>query len=174
MFNGGAFNRLPFNRMTVVSVVFLSAGLGGSGSMSATVNLDMTVSANLSGNGSMATDFVREVLYRAEMSGSGNLAPVQYIRERHYAVNLSGIGSMTGNISRYHIDEIEFVGDFKPGDVIIIDSNTLKMTLNRENALRWMRGDFFDLNLGNNQLTYTDDQGSRTVLMRVTHRDRFT
>lgn len=74
---------------------------------------------------------------------------------------------------RYRVETIEYTGEFAPGDKIVIDTDKLKITQNNQNALHLMQGDFFSINVGQNELTYTDDQTGRTVRIRLTHRDRF-
>ncbi|MNV99427.1 hypothetical protein D3C71_1947830 [compost metagenome] len=49
----------------------------------------------------------------------------------------------------------------------------MKITQNGTNALALMSGDFFDLNLGNNELTYTDPETGRDILIRISYRDKY-
>lgn len=49
----------------------------------------------------------------------------------------------------------------------------MKITKNGKNALHLMDGDFFDLVFGENKITYTDQEITRSVLARVTHRDKY-
>lgn len=86
---------------------------------------------------------------------------------------MHGVGTLKANAGRYRVDYIDYVARINPGDRIIIDSKNLKITHNGQNALHNMQGDFFDLNLGNNTITYTDPNTGRSVLMRITFQDRF-
>ncbi|MEK5089705.1 hypothetical protein MKY98_22860 [Paenibacillus sp. FSL M8-0228] len=137
--------------------------------------LDMTAAANLSGEGQAQADFVREYALEAvPMSGEGRITDAVYIREiLAQAVPMHGEGRITADASRFHTDYIELIGLFAPGDKVIIDSKNLKITKNGQNALHEMQGNFFDLNLGNNVLTWTDPETGRDILFRITYRDRF-
>ncbi|MEI7027161.1 hypothetical protein WBG83_15825 [Paenibacillus sp. y28] len=146
--------------------------MSGAGSMTAQASADMTMSSSMSGASSMSAVYTREISFDSGMSGAGSVAAV-YVRERGFDVKMSAAGSIAANLSRFHIDYIEFTGEFRPGDRIVIDSANLAVTINGVNALQSTAGDFFDLALGTNTLTYTDTASSRTVLMRVTYRDKF-
>ncbi|NUU73759.1 phage distal tail protein, partial [Paenibacillus xylanilyticus] len=71
------------------------------------------------------------------------------------------------------VDYIEFEDNFNPGDQIIIDSGKFKITRNGQNVSHLYTGDFLQLNPGTNSLRWTDPETARTVLFRITHRDRF-
>lgn len=172
MFNRSGFNQTPFNRPGVATVILFGTVLSGSGSLEALMNADSTMAADMSGAGSIEAVYTREIVYSSDMSGAGTIEAV-YVRERNFGVELSGAGSLTANLSKFHIDYIEFDGLFAPGDRIVIDSNTLTVTINGQNALQQTTGDFFDLALGSNKITYTDTAGSRNVIIRITHRDKF-
>lgn len=138
-------------------------------------NLDMTAAANLSGEGQAQADFVREyVLEVVPMSGEGRMTDAVYIREiLAQALPMSGEGRITAELSKFHTNYIEFTDAFRPGEVIVIDSGKFKITRNGQNVSHLYNGDFFDLNLGNNNLTWTDPETGRTVLFRITHRDKY-
>ncbi|UNL94005.1 hypothetical protein CPY53_10830 [Paenibacillus polymyxa] len=137
--------------------------------------LDMTAAAELSGEGQAQADFVREYALEAvPMSGEGRMTDAVYIRDiLAQAVHMHGEGRITADASRFHTDYIELIELFAPGDKVIIDSKNLKITKNGQNALHEMQGNFFDLNLGNNVLTWTDPETGRDILFRITYRDRF-
>ncbi|MEE4566820.1 hypothetical protein V2U94_04185 [Paenibacillus polymyxa] len=137
--------------------------------------LDMTAAAELSGEGQAQADFVREYALEAvPMSGEGRITNAEYVREiLMQAVPMSGEGRISAELSKFHTDYIEFTDVFRPGEVIVIDSGKFKITRNGQNVSHLYNGDFFDLNLGNNNLTWTDTETGRTVLFRITHRDKF-
>ncbi|SPY16903.1 Phage-related protein [Paenibacillus polymyxa] len=162
---GNAFNLMAFNTPdSSVSIEYILD-----------FNLDMTAGAELSGEGRAQSDFVRSYdLEAVPMSGDGRMSNADYVREILLrAVPMSGEGRLQADASRYHTDYIELVGSFAPGDRIIIDSKNLKITKNGQNALHEMQGNFFDLNLGNNVLSWTDPETGRDILFRITYRDRF-
>ncbi|AIQ69525.1 phage distal tail protein [Paenibacillus graminis] len=171
MFNRGSFNRIAFNREFSV-FVFGSAVLQGEGVLKAGANVIATGSAGIQGQGGLKATFIREIMFAAALSGAGDLKG-SFIRELSQQAVLHGIGKLLGNGSRFHIDEINFSGTFAPGDRIIIDSKNLTFTKNSQNALHMMQGDFFDLNLGDNNIVYTDPATGRSVLLRITYRDKF-
>lgn len=171
MFNRGSFNRIAFNREFSV-FVFGSAVLRGDGALKAGANFIATGSAGIQGQGGLKAAFVREIMFAAALSGAGNLKG-SFIREISQRAVLHGIGKLIGNGSRFHIDTINFSGSFAPGDRIVIDSKKLKITKNEQNILHQMTGDFFDLNLGDNKIVYTDPATGRDILIRITYRDKF-
>jgi len=171
MFNQAAFNLTPFNRLFTVDV-FGSFVLEGDGELTVTANVTIQPSFDLDGAGDLVFAAVRDRFGAFVLEGLGDLN-VTAIRERYGGFVLQGNGELSFTAGRYHVDYIEFSGQFKPGDQIVLDSNALKMTLNGTNALHLMNGDFFDLNTGTNELIYTDNQTGRTVRIRVTYRDKF-
>ncbi|UPK45777.1 phage distal tail protein [Paenibacillus pabuli] len=171
MFNRGAFNRMAFNRQISV-FVFGRAVLNGVGGLTAASSAEMTGTVTMDGVGELHADFVREISNAAKLDGEGGLSAT-FIRERLQKAIMHGVGTLKANGSRFHVDYIDYVGLINPGDRIIIDSKNLKVTKNGSNALFNMQGNFFDLNLGNNTITYTDPDTGRSVLMRITFQDRF-
>lgn len=171
MFNRGGFNRLPFNR-PVTFDIYGSFELDGTGNLLVLANAVVSPSFNMEGIGELVFDAVREQFGSFLLNGIGELV-VEGTRERYGSFIFEGIGELNFTASRYHMDVIEFTGQFKPGDKIVIDSNKLKMTLNDQNALHMMQGDFFDLNTGPNELIYTDDKTGRKIRMRITFEDKF-
>lgn len=172
MFNRSGYNQTPYNRPGVATVILFSSALSGAGSLYVLATLDATARASLSGAGSLEAAYTRDLAYSTALSGAGSLGAV-FVRESNLASGLSGAGSLIPNMSKYRIDYIEFEGEFKPGDRIVIDSDKLTVTINGQNALQQTTGDFFDLALGDNTITYTDTSGSRNVILRIIHRDKF-
>lgn len=171
MFNQLPFNQVPFNREFTVDV-FGSFLLEASGDITVTANVVASPSFDLSADGDLLFDairerfgaFILEAVAELEMTGTRDLPG-------HF--DLLATGELSFSAGRNRIDIIEFDGDFRPGDRIVIDSDKLTFTQNGLNALHLMQGDFFDLNLGTNELIYTDDQTGRSVLIRITYRDKF-
>lgn len=172
MFNRSGFNQTPFNRRGVESAISYSSALAGVASLDVLMNADMTVAVHLTGEALLTAVYTGDILVAASMTGVASISAV-YTRERGLVVPMQGIASLNANLSRFHIDYIEFDGTFAVGDRIVIDSNTLTVTINGQNALQQTTGDFFDLALGANKITYTDTAGNRNVILRVTHRDKY-
>ncbi|WP_256863619.1 MULTISPECIES: phage distal tail protein [unclassified Paenibacillus] len=171
MFNRGAFNRMAFNRQISV-FVFGRAVADISGSAVAAATMEMTGSAVMDVNVGAAGDFIREISFAAVMDVAAG-TKADFIREiTKRAIMNVGFGAVAKG-SRYHVEFLEFTGPFKPGDKIEIDAKTYRITQNGINAAGLMEGDFFNLNVGENRITYTDPETNRQVLLRITHRDRF-
>lgn len=168
---GGPFNRQPFNR-SVTMFVYGRAVLSGCAEVMVASAVEMTGQASMEGSGDITADFIREISFAAQMDVDSGMSN-SFVRERMQRAIIHGISSLQGKASRYHVDEIEFTGPFVPGDIIVIDSEKFKITRNGENVSHLYKGDFFDLNLGKNNLTWTDPATGRTILFRITHRDKF-
>jgi len=70
--------------------------------------------------------------------------------------------------------EFEFIGGFKPGDVIVIDSKRMMVTLNGENALHLVSKDEFpEIMPEENEFLYSDISGTRVIRIRVKWQDRW-
>jgi len=167
----GAFNRLPFNRVASVDIY---------GSFVIEASGDVLVWANIEAHDGFSVDLSTDVIIEAFRERFGQFvldaissADFSATRERTGRFTVEANLEVSFSAGRYHVDHIEFTGEFKPGDRIVIDGEKLKVTLNGENALHMMQGDFFDLITGRNELVYTDDRTGRTVRMRITFKDRF-
>lgn len=162
--SSNSFNNMPFNTVNQGSNIEYSLDF----------NMDMALSAHLSGEGRMQGAFVRGYVLQVErMSGEGRLSAENIRGIVLEPQRMSGEGRLSAEASKYHTDWIEFNDAFRPGDVIIIDSGKFKITRNGQNVSHLYNGDFFDLNLGENRLTWTDPATGRTILFRITHRDKF-
>ena len=167
----GGFNRMPFNRPESIEIY---------GSFVVDLSGDVSALANIIASPSFLAEMSAETIFAAVREQFG-----QFLVDAAAEVEAAGTRERTGQFVvdaflevsfaawRMHVDVIEFNGQFKPGDRIVIDNEKLKFTLNGQNALHLMQGDFFDLNTGKNELIYTDDQSGRTVRMRITFRDRY-
>lgn len=171
MFNRGSFNRTAFNRPFSLDV-FFSSTMNGIGEMSFAPNMEYVMSIQMDGVGSMITEMIREIFFVAQMDGIGELS-IETIRERFMSAAMNGDGSMVVNFKKYHVDAVEYTGDFGPGERIVINAKNMTFTKDGLNAISSMTGDFFDLNPGVNELVYTDGETGRSVLIRLTHRDKY-
>ncbi|MCR8635740.1 phage tail family protein [Paenibacillus radicis (ex Xue et al. 2023)] len=171
MFNRSAFNLSPYNRPTSFDI-FINAKLDGIGELTAKANVEVLARSTMDGEGTFSAIYTREMFFSANMDGFGEIAAT-ILKETFTGAMLDGLGTFEANPRKYHVDEIEFTGQLVPGDQIIIDSKNLTFTKNGLNALHLMEGDFFSLNLGDNLFKYTDTESGRSVLIRITHRDKF-
>lgn|GEM_PF-1275506 len=171
MFNRSPFNRMSYNRPFSIEI-YLHSTLHGNGELTASLNLELALSSQLDGIGELIASYIREIAFAVQLSGEGTL-DVDVIRERLMSVQLDGNGELRGTLSRFHVTYLEYTGDFDPGDKIVIDSNRMTIKKNGVNVIHEMDGDFFDLNFGENELIYKDEESGRSILIRVTHRDKF-
>jgi hypothetical protein len=169
MFNRGSFNRTAFNRTFSVDV-FFSTTMNGVGEMSFTPNMEYAMSVQMNGEGGLTIETIREIFFSSQMDGIGELS-IDTIRERFLSAAMNGIGSMDVNFKKYQVDILEITNPFQAGDKIIIDAK--KLTVRQNGQAIGYDGDFFDINPGDNVITYEDAELGRTIQIRVTHRDRY-
>ncbi|MNW36736.1 hypothetical protein D3C74_137540 [compost metagenome] len=167
----GAFNGMPYNR---------TASFDISGSFAIELESEVLILATIEAHTGFNVDCDLELAFESVREQFGSFVLEQAlemefnaVRERYGKFDVVCELEVSFIAGRMHVDFAEFIGEFKPGDQIIIDSDKLKMTLNGQNALHLMQGDFFDLNTGSNELIYTDDKTGRTVRMRITFKDKF-
>lgn len=87
---------------------------------------------------------------------------------------LQAIAEGLASIRKYRKLDFEFIGPFAPGDVVTINSRTLEVTLNGENALHLTSKDNFPtVRPGDQELIYADEEGNRMVRIKVQWRDRW-
>ena len=109
------------------------------------------------------------VFLEASANGVAYLKP--YVVTKNIEAFSEGAGISLGKARVY---EMEFIGEFKPGDTIVIDTKHFTVTLNGVNALHLVGNDNFpQLFPGANELIYTDNEGQRTVRVRVIWQDRW-
>lgn len=171
MFDQGAFEQTFFDRVLSVSV-YGTFEIEHDGSVEIYANVMVYVDFEIDHELENIFDALREPIGSFILEHI-NETMFEWHEDMVGVFEIEGKLEMNFSAGRFHVDVIEFTGEFKPGDKIIIDSEKLKITLNGQNALHLMQGDFFDLNTGENEITYTDDQTGRSVRMRVTFKDKF-
>ena len=82
-------------------------------------------------------------------------------------------GEMSANAKKYRVDQLEFTGEFAPGDVIVIDCQNMRFIHNGQVKNRLKTGDFIELGPGVSGIRFEDNETNRTVFIRVSHRDRY-
>lgn len=165
------FNRTPYNR-PLTMFVYGWAVLSAQADVIAKSTVEVGGRAVLRGDSGVNADFTREIFFGAKMDADSSVS-LSYVRERLQKAVMHATSSIKVKGSRYHVDEIAFNGPFKPGDKIIIDSEKFRVSQNGVNAAHLYEGNFFELNLGTNNLTWTDPATGREILIRITHRDKF-
>lgn len=166
-----AFNRAPFNRPYVIQA-FFNVTIASTTDVSARLNADFAVGLIYDS----ATEFngapTRDIPAAATFASATELL-TQMIRERLHAAGFASSTQLTAHVRYMHVDSLTVTGDFDPGDKLVIDVKRQTITLNGVNAIHLLDGDFFELGLGLNTVTYADDEAAREILTRITHRDRY-
>lgn len=171
MFNRAPFNRAPFNRSFSIDALF-TVTIESATDLAARISVDFPVTVSFESATDLSSAFIREMAIAAEITTATEML-AQLVRERLFGASITTATDFVVNATYAHINEIGVTGDFKPGDVIVIDTKRQTITINGETALHLMAGDFFDLVYGANKLTYSDGETARNVRTRVTHRDKF-
>ncbi|AWB45266.1 hypothetical protein DCC85_14225 [Paenibacillus sp. CAA11] len=168
---GGPFNRLPFNRPYSLETLF-SAVFESLTEANGRLSVDFPVTVVFESASDLSVSLTREYEIIAAIESASELF-TQLIRERSFTAPIQSSTEFIAKAVSTHVDKIAFTGDFRPGDRLVIDTRTKTITLNGVNVLDKMDGDFFELIFGANAITYTDNESVRSVLTRVTHRDRY-
>lgn len=188
----GGFNQMRFNTSDPTKEIFASGSIQATGDLKAQANIIVSNSGTITGQGELSAAINRDIAIGGTIEGISELsaAPTRVMEATgtiegqssfsgkiniifHLGGTISGTSYFQADAQRFHVDIISFTGEFKPGEKITIDSDKLKFTKDGQNALHMMQGDFFDLNAGDNDITYTDDQAGRSIRLRLTHQDRF-
>ena len=69
--------------------------------------------------------------------------------------------------------QLYYSGTLVPGDVLVIDTDTMTVKLNGVNVRVNLTGEFFKLFVGDQEIEYMDYEGSRTALVSIDHKDRW-
>lgn len=165
-FNQANFNRLPFNARNQVAWL----GFPGVGGLDVKAVAVIRGAASLSGEGGLSVLII--TFGSAHLSGTGGL-DTQGVRVQISGADLSGVGTLAISGTQVGIEEIELLGDFKPGDVLEIDMEQFTVKLNGQYVMEQVNGEYFDLLRGANELIYRDSSGSREVRVKITHKPRW-
>lgn len=172
LFNISPFNRAPFNRSATLETYF-GVTIDSSSEFIAQLNGVFPVSIIFDTTTELIAPMTREMPIVMDVIDTATEMLSNLLRQRILDTIIDTSTEFSVKVQHLHVDEIVINGDIAAGDRLVIDTRNLTVTLNGENALHLLNGDFFDLVLGNNKITYTDASSSRNVLMRVTHRDKF-
>ncbi len=171
MFNRAPFNRAPFNRSFSIDALF-TVTIESATDLISRINVEFPVTVTFESATDLTSVFVREMEMTAHITTATEML-AQLVRERLFGAAITTATEFTVTVTHAHINEIAYTGDFRPGDVIVIDTARQTVTINGENALHLMDGDFFDLIFGDNKITYRDEETARKVRARITHRDKY-
>ncbi|MCL6605628.1 MAG: hypothetical protein K6T94_22420 [Paenibacillus sp.] len=168
---GGSFNRLTFDRPYAPEVL-LSIEFEFKTEMQTPLNLEMSMPAAFEFLTEYVSPLTRELTFLAQFEFMTEFNPVMVREINMYA--LFEFMTEFENVVKYtHTDEITFTGNFAPGERIVIDAKKMRITKNGQNILHLVEGDPFDLVFGVNKIRYEDPETTRSVLTRITHRDKY-
>ena len=83
------------------------------------------------------------------------------------------IVSSWGNVDRHSSYQVEFAGNFSPGDVVVIDQNWRTVTVNGQRMPRLLLGRVPQLVPGDTTIIYEDKEGRRQVRVTVKRQNRW-
>lgn len=171
-FNQSGFNQTAFNRPTLA---------------------DVLIEALWYGEGFVTANLVGIFHARVEIVGVGqtlfNLSSVRHIsfEEWHSLSNASfllgfdhringawfGVGDLVINNESVKIFVMEFAGTLAPGERIALNTERFTLKKGGIDALHLFNGSFVDLKEGVNEIVIESNTSTRTLLVRVEHRDRW-
>ena len=142
--------------------------LSGSGQVQIKGTGDLQEVINLSGQGKIEVSGTGVVSITALLSGSGEIE-VSGKGSIARGVSLSGSGQIlvsgSGDLFVYASITFTFTGPLAAGESVIFDGQKFTVLNDGANAIGNFSGDFPKIYPGTNVLTYTDSEGSRTVLI---------
>lgn len=166
------FNRTPFNRLSMLEAYF-----------NVTIAAPTAVNTRLSIEIPLVVAYESTVQARAAMTRDINVSTAistatelftAYINEYTLpGIKIDTASQLTAHVTYSRVDRLVMNGNFAPGDRIVIDTKARTVTLNGVNALDKLVGDFLSLAAGDNVITYEDQEQSRNILTRITHRDQY-
>ncbi|MDR9852885.1 phage tail family protein [Paenibacillus sp. VCA1] len=169
---GGPFNRLSFNRTATSIEKLFSVTFESLTEADARLNLEMSIAVTYDSATELDALITREIHFAADIETATEVL-TQLIRELFLASTIESKTDFVAAVTYSHVDELTFNGGFKPGDRLVIDTKRKTVTLNGQNALHLIDGNFFELISGVNKITYTDNAAARNILTRITHRDKY-
>lgn len=172
MFNVSSFNRTPFNRLQFIET-FLSATFETSTEMSARLSIEFPVTIAFETSTDVSANMTRELSIVTEAIETSTEILTSMIRQRIMSASIDTATEISVKVTHAHVDQLRFTGELKPGDKLVVDTKKMTVTLNGQNAIHLVDGDFFDLVLGTNKFTYSDSESARNILTRITHRDKY-
>jgi len=170
------FNRQPFNRATS-----LVTGVSGLATMKASGNVTLYKEIRHSGITALVLGNTLNITRNMYHSGIGNIISDGTINATKVLPVDGDIADMlitvSANqfISGEQIISIEGV-NLAPGDELVINTETMTVTLNGANATRFVADESdIDLTLlnGGNQIIYSDNGASRNVNIDIIWKDRW-
>ena len=128
--------------------------------------------ANIDGVGSVYADLFVPVDLYAIIEGKGDVVATLQATMGMYAT-IDGTGSVYARLAvNTETITITFTGTLAAGKTVCIDGRDFTVLNDGVNAIADFSGDFPTIWPGANTVLYEDSEGSRTVLVAVTKKDR--
>lgn len=170
MFNRGALNTLPFNRES-------TEGTDKYAAMTVEVTSEASLHATVEYTGQMNTDIDSETVLIATRERYGT-ASIEVASETNLHIStrlqitVEAVSETVLKGRRMQTQMLQFKGQIRPDEQLIIDTEHMTATLNGQNVLNKINGLFIELQPGQNTLTYADTDSSRNVDLILRHRGR--
>lgn len=171
MFNRAGFNQIKYNRPTTAEV-FASMQAAGIGGFAVSVIKETMAEGVFQGKGTAGVTVSRITFAKMLAEGVGGIF-IPLGKSRIFSAKWQGIGKIQIDNESYTIEIMKYYGDLAPGDRIIINTEKFTVIKNNQNDLENFDGSFINLKEGINELVFEDGETSRTILLRVEHKDRF-
>ena len=178
LFNRNSFNRDTFNRSSGTSSGLLAgsarlvfdatAEIHSTAPMQGAAGIIFGVDGNL-----VSTRPYGQTVAGIEFDGVATITADAYYKDAEIGITFDATASA---IRISNDTELALEGlNFKPGDTIIIDTETLDVFINGEpDVASWVVGsDFFQLEKGTNALTFYDNANNRELTVTVLWADRW-
>lgn len=171
MFNQAPFNQLKFNQATI-SDIFAKMEFVGIGGFGLDVGYITNGSAAFNAESGTSFSFGKITFTEILANGSGGIK-LRLGKSKEFNANWQGLGTFNISNENFQIEIMEYYGVLNPNDRIIINTERFTVTKNNENALEEFDGNFLTLKEGVNEIVFEDNENTRTVLIRIEHKDRF-
>lgn len=171
MFNLAPFNQTPFNR-SISLEQFISMRFDGEGGLILDAARTTTAAMVMHGEGTISLAVGKETAVTMQFDGEGGVT-FNFGKLRLANMLWNGEGTLIINNESFTIFIMEYFGELKPNDRVIINMERFTVTKNNQNDLENFDGNFINLKEGINEIRFEDGESSRTVLIRIEHKDRF-
>lgn len=168
MFNRSPFNSVAFNRLSAIELLVVT--LDGVGETSPTLTRVFMSSVTTDGFGEAVLPVVRIQPTYTVLDGTGRLED-RIIRVVHRDARLLGVGEFSAVGTRVAVRVAVIPILLAPNDEVVIDMDKMSVKKNGQSIL--VDTDFFALLSGVNEITYSDSESSRSVLLQCTKKDRW-
>ena len=172
MFNQYLYNQTAYNQQTIF-IEYLSSVMEAEGGFALDTSMILDARLTIDGVGTAEIDLARiSFTNPAEWEGQ---AGGQFVLGKLFTsgANWQGIGTITINNDAFNIFVMEYTGQLDVGETLTLNTERFTLVKDGQNVLNLLEGDFVNLKLGLNEIQIESDTVTRTLLVRVEHRDRW-